>query len=239
VHLQALYQKLGNHVQAFSLQQTQISNLKAGSTTTIIEGGGGNASVSGEGIPVNNQSGVTSYATVSGDDGALILFADASTIAVSLTAQTPPWSCFISNQGALGAGTVALTPATGMINGGATLAIPPTYWALVCFDSVNFWAATLPVAPASFNAVAHEFLTAYNAATGAFSAAQPAFTDISGAATAAQVPALSAMTGQITTSQLPSAGISATITTAKLTGGGTNGSMTFTNGILTASTPAT
>jgi hypothetical protein len=34
-------------------------------------------------------------------------------------------------------------------------------------------------------------------------------------------------------------GITATITTAKLTSLGTNGSMTFTNGILTAQTPAT
>lgn len=34
-------------------------------------------------------------------------------------------------------------------------------------------------------------------------------------------------------------GVSATIATAKLTTGGTNGSMTFTNGILTAQTPAT
>jgi hypothetical protein len=34
-------------------------------------------------------------------------------------------------------------------------------------------------------------------------------------------------------------GISATITTAKLTGGGVNGSMTFVNGILTAQTQAT
>lgn len=34
-------------------------------------------------------------------------------------------------------------------------------------------------------------------------------------------------------------GLSVTITTAKLTGGGANGSMTFTNGVLTASTPAT
>jgi hypothetical protein len=34
-------------------------------------------------------------------------------------------------------------------------------------------------------------------------------------------------------------GITRTITTAKLTSGGTNGSMTFTNGILTASTQAT
>jgi hypothetical protein len=34
-------------------------------------------------------------------------------------------------------------------------------------------------------------------------------------------------------------GTTATITTAKLTAGGTNGSMTFTNGLLTAQTPAT
>jgi hypothetical protein len=34
-------------------------------------------------------------------------------------------------------------------------------------------------------------------------------------------------------------GLSTTITTAKLTPGGANGSMTFTIGILTASTPAT
>lgn len=34
-------------------------------------------------------------------------------------------------------------------------------------------------------------------------------------------------------------GISVVITTAKLTAGGTNGSMTFTNGILTAQTAAT
>jgi hypothetical protein len=40
-------------------------------------------------------------------------------------------------------------------------------------------------------------------------------------------------------SVLQPGGISATITTAKLTGGGANGSMTFTNGILTAQTPAT
>ena len=37
----------------------------------------------------------------------------------------------------------------------------------------------------------------------------------------------------------PSAGISATITTAKLTVLGANGSMTFTNGVLTAQTAAT
>jgi len=43
--------------------------------------------------------------------------------------------------------------------------------------------------------------------------------------------------GTLATSHL--AGTTATIVTAKLTPGGSNGSMTFTNGLLTAQTPAT
>lgn len=61
----------------------------------------------------------------------------------------------------------------------------------------------------------------------------------SGTVAGARVAALSTLSGQITTAQLPASGLSVTIATAKLTGGGTNGSMTFTNGILTAQTPAT
>ena len=45
------------------------------------------------------------------------------------------------------------------------------------------------------------------------------------------------LTGSVTSGG--NVGVSATITTAKLTPGGTNGSMTFTNGILTSQTPAT
>jgi hypothetical protein len=45
--------------------------------------------------------------------------------------------------------------------------------------------------------------------------------------------------GNLALSQLPTAGLSVTITTAKLTPTGSNGSMTFTNGLLTAQTPAT
>ena len=36
VHLQALYQKLGNHTQAFSLVSQQIAKLKPGGSTTTI-----------------------------------------------------------------------------------------------------------------------------------------------------------------------------------------------------------
>lgn len=69
--------------------------------------------------------------------------------------------------------------------------------------------------------------------------AQPNFTDLAGSASTAQVPALSAISGQITTAQLPASGLTVVIVTAQLTGPGSQGSMTFTNGILTAQTPAT
>ena len=58
------------------------------------------------------------------------------------------------------------------------------------------------------------------------------YTDISGLATVAHTGAYSDLTGTPT-------GLSVTITTAKLTTLGTNGSMTFTNGILTSQTQAT
>ena len=45
--------------------------------------------------------------------------------------------------------------------------------------------------------------------------------------------------GSVAATIVPVGGITTTITTAKLTTLGTNGSMTFTNGILTASTQAT
>lgn len=61
----------------------------------------------------------------------------------------------------------------------------------------------------------------------------------SGTVPAANLPAISTLSGRIATGQLPASGLSVTITTAKLTTGGTQGSMTFTNGILTAQTQAT
>lgn len=45
--------------------------------------------------------------------------------------------------------------------------------------------------------------------------------------------------GNLDIARMPTSGFSGTITTAKLTGLGANGSMTFMNGILTAQTPAT
>ena len=62
-------------------------------------GGGGSVAPPAPG-GVNNQSGVTTYATVAGDNGLLIVLSDASAIAVSLTTQTQPWFAWLTNQGA-------------------------------------------------------------------------------------------------------------------------------------------
>jgi hypothetical protein len=171
---------------------------------------------------VNNQTGAASYSTGQTDNGAFIILNSASPVAFTLTSSVSfPWFCIPVNQGT---GLVTLTPFSGTINGAASMTLASGYFALVSFDGTNFWAATLPIGPQTFTAVLHEFLTAYNAATGVFSAAQPSFPDIS---------------GNLATSQLPIAGLSVTITTAKLSSGGTQGSMTFTAGLLTAQVQAT
>jgi len=69
----------------------------------------------------------------------------------------------------------------------------------------------------AINPVAHEWINSINT-SGVPQLSQPAFTDISGVATAAQVPALSALTGSVTTGQLPASVIPLTGTTAALGG---------------------
>lgn len=177
---------------------------------------------------VNDQTGNTTYQAMSSDNGALLIISDASPVAVTLnTAVATPWLVFAQNWGA---GLVTFTPpAPALINsigalGATAMTLATGYCTMIVWDGNNFYAETLPIVPVTFNAVAHEFLTAYDASTGIFSAAQPAFSDVS---------------GNLATSQLPTAGLSVTITTAALTTLGTQGSQTFTGGLLTASTPAT
>ena len=146
-HLQLLYQKLGNHTQAFALQAKQIAAIKAGSTTTSIEevggasGGGGANQFLGQGL-INNQTGETSYATGPGDNGILLILDDASAVAVTLTTDAAPLYMVITN---LGAGTVTLTPSTGTINGGASLSLLQNQTVLASCDSTNWYTTAVPV----------------------------------------------------------------------------------------------
>ena len=68
------------------------------------------------------------------------------------------------------------------------------------------------------NAVSHEWVNSIDS-SGVPHLSQPAFTDVS---------------GQITTSQLPASGVSGSVSLDKLTTGGTNGSLTVLNGVITA-----
>lgn len=267
--------------QAISSLKAQVDAVKAtasAATTTTAATVTPVVSTSFPGLgTVNNQEGNTSYTTASSDNGALILLSNASPIAVTLNSVTQvPFLLFITN---LGSGTATLTPSSGLVNGAASFALLQNYTAICVLQNNTpgaWWATALPIVPVTFNAVAHEFLISYNATLGTFSAAQPAFTDISGIATITQIGtgtpaagkyvdgAAGAWTALPTPPTVPStiapvageyftgynagtglfsqstpAGISAVITTAALTVGGTQGSMVFTNGILTSQVQAT
>ena len=119
------------------------------------------------------------------DASAFIILSDASPVAVNLTAApviTSPFACTILN---FGAGTATLTPASGNITysgnlAAASLVLPQYFAASIAFDGVNFWAVLIPIGPQNTPAVTHEFLTAYNFLTGAFSQAAAAIADVTG-----------------------------------------------------------
>jgi hypothetical protein len=242
-HITLLYQKINGIAQA-----VVNAHAAAQSTTTIEQvtaGGGssGGGSSSTIGV-VNDQAGVTAYTTMPSDNGALIVFDDASPVAVTLgISASTPWFCWIAN---LGAGTATLTPASGTVNGGTSFALLQNYTAVVAFDGADFWVGASPIVPVNAPGVVHEWLASYNAATGVFTLSQPAYSDLTGTP---QLPnTASPVTGEYLTgynattgnfSQSTPAGISVTITTAALTVGGTQGSMTFVGGLLTAQVQAT
>lgn len=80
------------------------------------------------------------------------------------------------------------------------------------------------ITPVNTPPVGSQWLAGYNSASGNFSQTQPSFADVS---------------GNLDPAQLPTTGISATVALAKITTGGTDGSLTIVNGIVTAYTPPT
>jgi hypothetical protein len=79
---------------------------------------------------------------------------------------------------ALTTGIVKVTNGTGVLSTAVDADFPST----LARDS------EIPVVPSNTTATANQFFTAYNNTTGAFTKAQPLFSDISGSATDAQVP---------------------------------------------------
>jgi hypothetical protein len=170
---------------------------------------------------------VTAYTVQNTDYQGTVIFDTASACAVTLnSAVTTNFTCQVMN---LSTGAITLTPTSGyLVNGAASVTLQSGQGAIVGFANRAWTAfvggAPIPVQPANTPKVTHEWLDSYSNTTGAFTQSQPGFADVS---------------GQISTSQLPASGLSVTITTAALTPTGTQGSMTFTNGILTAQVQAT
>lgn len=106
------------------------------------------------------------------------------------------------------------------------------------------------IIPGNTPAIAHEAIVSYDASNGMFGQLQFDFVDLTGIAAVAQggtgtaIPSLVAGTNTSVSGTFPNqsvntVGLSITIVTAALTVGGTQGSMTFVSGILTAAIAAT
>jgi hypothetical protein len=133
---------------------------------------------------INAQVG-TSYTVVAGDAGKLLTFANASAVAVTVPLSVFTTSQFMHMQNK-GTADVTITPTSATINGAANFILHAGQGIKVVYDGANFQVVTGRAVVAK-SVVASNFLTGV-AADGVFSAAQPAFSDLTGAATAAQLP---------------------------------------------------
>ena len=184
---------------------------------------------------VNVLGSATTYTLQNTDYQGLILFDTASAVTVTLNyGLGTNFTATILN---IGAGVITLTPIAPppdtvsplyLVNGATSLTLPSGAGCIVAFAARQWYAyvgATfIPVVPATFNAITNEWLRSYDSSTGAFTASQPDFSNVS---------------GNLALGQLPTAGISTTVALAALTSLGSPGSLTVSNGVITAYTPPT
>jgi hypothetical protein len=198
--------------QSIPVLKQQISDLQsAKSSTSGSSGSSSSSTVVTTQFPglgsVNDLSGDVSYTNQPSDNGALLLFGDASPVAVQLSSGVPsPYFFFAQNWGA---GVVTFTPSSGTISyignpGAVSMPLAEGYLAMLVFDGTNWWAATLPIVPQTIAPVAGEYLTGYDADTGLFS------------------------------TNAPDSGASGTIYLGPLTDSGATGSITVQGGLITA-----
>lgn len=147
--------------------ETTVTNITNATTTTET----------GTTLPagVNQQS--ADYSLQNSDFGGIVVFQGSGPYAVTLNSGiTTPFFCTVLN---LAAADLTCTSDIGQtINNVANLVIHPGYWAVIWFDGLNWWAIALPLSALTFAAVPHNFLTAYDAVTGLFTAAQPTYQDV-------------------------------------------------------------
>ncbi len=127
---------------------------------------------------VNNQTSATAYTVQTSDFGALIIIEPSLSFPLSLNNSVgTPYLFFLSN---LGSATAVAAPTSGTINFNPTWTIQPLTSVTVFFDGANWWVTSFPPVPQNFPQIAHEWIDAYDASTGIFSASQPLYSDIGG-----------------------------------------------------------
>ena len=135
------FQGLVDLNQAIAAMKSQLEAVKAGATTIVNQGGGGGI-IPGPPVlfpfpglgAVNDQTGNTSYTVTSMDNGILLIFNDASPIAVSLnSALTTPYFFFATN---FGVGAVTFTPTSGSVIGVNPMTTGELL--MIVFDGVNW-----------------------------------------------------------------------------------------------------
>lgn len=151
--------------------------------------GSGNAwqKVANDLVAVNAQVGTT-YTLLATDRSKLVTFSNASSIAVTIpqagTSFPAGFICLLSNQGV---GTVTLTPTTSHIDGATNLALTTGQGVTLVSDGTNWFTVRGLGSIQATSGVANQFVTAISS-TGAATLAQPSFSNLSGSATAAQLP---------------------------------------------------
>lgn len=167
--------------------------VDAGSGSAGIGAGNAWQKIAQDLVGVNAQVGTT-YTVLNSDRSKLVTLKNAASIAVTLPqagSNFPNgWVCVVSNQGA---GTTTITPTTSTIDGVASLALTTGQGVTLISDGINYFTIRGLGTIQATSGVSHQFVTSISS-TGAATLAQPAFTDISGTATAAQLPTPSSST---------------------------------------------
>lgn len=184
LHLKNIYSFGNDHDSAIDLLNQKVttkssSSASGTSTSTLVTKTIIVNQLSGLG-GVNDQTGNVTYTPTIADAGIFLIFGDAAPVTVTLdSAMVTPYIFFSTNYNT---GVVTLTPTSGLVNGAASWIMPQGGLFLIGFDGTNWHTSDILILAQTFTAVTHEFLTAYNAATGIFSAAQPVVADVVGAA---------------------------------------------------------
>lgn len=135
---------------------------------------------------INAQTGTT-YALQATDAQKLVTLANAASVAVSIAnalLASGQWVDFENK----GPGVVTITPTGATVDGNATFVLNGGQGTRLIFDGTNFQVEQGKKI-VTRNAVATQFVTGVTS-DGVLIAAQPAFTDVSGQITGAQLPAV-------------------------------------------------